>query len=70
MPLYEYHCDDCQQDFEKIVSFSQADQMPPCPACHGQDTHKKISRVAAFSSGGANSQATSSSACAPRGRFS
>ena len=25
MPLYEYHCNDCGEAFEKVVRFSEAD---------------------------------------------
>jgi putative FmdB family regulatory protein len=70
MPLYEYHCDTCQQDFEKIVSFSQADKLPVCPVCQSQHTHKKISRVASFSTGGSSAVSSGSSCGSGGGRFS
>ena len=43
MPLYEYICRDCGEDFDKIVRFSEADLMPECPACGDENTQKKIS---------------------------
>jgi putative FmdB family regulatory protein len=46
MPLYEYHCNDCGDDFDKLVSFSQTNESQPCPSCGSQQTHKKISRPA------------------------
>ena len=36
MPLYEYQCETCGEEFEQIVSFSKADLLPPCPHCKGE----------------------------------
>jgi putative FmdB family regulatory protein len=41
MPLYVYHCNECGDDFEKMVRFSEADLIPACPACLSQDTKKR-----------------------------
>ncbi len=41
MPIYEYHCDLCQRDFEELVF---DDKNPPCPECGGAKTHKLMSR--------------------------
>ena len=44
MPIYEYHCADCNQQFERMQKMSD----PPlerCPSCAGQ-VHKLISRSA------------------------
>jgi putative FmdB family regulatory protein len=57
MPIYEYSCDTCGDDFEKLVSFSASDQMPKCPKCNGDHVHKKISL---FSSGVLGSSAGAS----------
>jgi putative FmdB family regulatory protein len=71
MPLYEYHCNDCGDDFEKMVRFSEAGLNPACPTCKGQDTKKKISAVASLSTSlGGGSFSTSSSSCGSRGGFS
>ena len=43
MPLYEYICSKCGESFDKIVRFSEADQMPDCPTCGEKETRKKIS---------------------------
>jgi putative FmdB family regulatory protein len=45
MPLYEYHCPDCQQDFEQRVPMAEADQTP-CPHCGGQHTQRRLPRIA------------------------
>ena len=70
MPLYEYHCNDCHKDFEKMVRFSEADQSPACPSCQSQDTNKKISRVAAIASSVGGSRFSTSSSCGSGGGFS
>jgi len=66
MPLYEYQCQDCQESFEKIVRFSEADLLPPCPNCGSKDTRKKISAAAAL--GGA-SGGSSGGSCGSGGGF-
>jgi putative FmdB family regulatory protein len=70
MPLYEYHCNECDEDFEKMVRFSEADQSPACPSCQSQDTHKKISRVAAFATSLGGSSLSTRSSCGSSGGFS
>ena len=49
MPIYEYVCQTCGNEFEKIVGFS--DPAPPCPACEGE-VKKKISLSAFHLKGG------------------
>ena len=69
MPLYEYHCNDCNEDFEKMVRFSEADQSAACPACQSPDTTKKISRMAAYGRS-LNGISSSSHSCGSSGGFS
>lgn len=70
MPLYEYHCNQCGDEFEKMVRFSEADRSPTCPTCQSQDTHKKLSTVASFGQGVSGIASTSGSSCASHGGFS
>ena len=68
MPIYEYVCEACGQEFEKMMRFSEADLSPLCPTCGSEETHKQISRVSAgfgFSGGGDDSM----SSCGGGGRF-
>jgi putative FmdB family regulatory protein len=66
MPIYEYHCDDCGKEFEKLVRFSDpVVNSPDCPNCQSTNTHKRISSVAVI--GG--SQTQSSSSCSSSGPF-
>ena len=41
MPIYEYVCEKCQQEFEEIVL---GDEAIICPACGSSETSKLISR--------------------------
>lgn len=49
MPIYEYVCKACGEEFERIVGFS--DPAPPCPTCEGA-VEKKISLSAFHLKGG------------------
>lgn len=40
MPTYDFHCDQCKKDFEKLVSIGK--KHAPCPSC-GKKSDKKIS---------------------------
>ncbi len=64
MPLYEYHCNTCGANFEKMVRFSEQDQVPECPECHSHETRKRISLFASKSfSASSPGSSTSGSAC-------
>lgn len=40
MPIFEYKCNKCSEDFEKLVFGSQAVR---CPKCSSEDVRKKFS---------------------------
>lgn len=40
MPVYTYHCDQCDHEFEKYQSFSE-DSLTTCPKC-GKETLRKV----------------------------
>ncbi|MDI9565475.1 MAG: Zinc ribbon domain protein [Chloroflexi bacterium ADurb.Bin120] len=66
MPLYAYHCDNCDQDFEKLVRFSDPNSnTPECPGCQSRKTRKRLSTIAAISSG----QSQSAGGCVSSGPF-
>ena len=44
MPLYEYACRSCANQFEVLV---RASQTPECPSCHGTDLERRLSVFAA-----------------------
>lgn len=51
MPLYEYHCLDCQSRFEKLSKHEAADAMT-CPTCGGKRARRLLSVFASFSRSG------------------
>ncbi len=69
MPLYEYHCNTCGENFEKMVRFSEQEQeqAPECPQCHSRDTRKRISLFASrgFSSSSLAAGESGSACSAP-----
>jgi putative FmdB family regulatory protein len=67
MPLYEYHCGDCQCKFEVLRSISQADEAISCTECSGSHTRRAISMFSAVSkggNGGESSRSLGGSGCA------
>ncbi|MCE5274095.1 MAG: zinc ribbon domain-containing protein [Deltaproteobacteria bacterium] len=64
MPIYEYQCIACGNEFEALVSISGKDK-PACPECESTKLKKKMS-VTASSKGGCGTCASTSS-CSSRG---
>ncbi len=46
MPIFEYVCRSCEEEFEMLVL---KDTVPACPACQGQDLEKLLSGFAVSS---------------------
>ena len=67
MPLFEYHCNQCHQTFEKLVSFSEIDAPIVCPSCGSQDTKKAITAFASKTSSATSS--SSQGSCNSGGKF-
>lgn len=42
MPIYEYICDNCRDEFEQLITGSQT---PTCPKCEGEKLTKKLSVI-------------------------
>ncbi|MBI9051458.1 MAG: zinc ribbon domain-containing protein [Anaerolineaceae bacterium] len=63
MPIYEYICQTCGHPFEKMVGFSQADQLPECPHCKSPQTSKRISLFASRSDGPSLGGSSYASSC-------
>jgi putative FmdB family regulatory protein len=45
MPIYEYRCTSCDEEFEELVSAS-ADASPPCPSCGAEGAQRRFSMFA------------------------
>ncbi|HDH50692.1 MAG TPA: zinc ribbon domain-containing protein [Nitrospirae bacterium] len=58
MPIFEYTCQDCKNEFEKLVSGTNPEVS--CPKCSSKNTKKKFS---VFGMGGGGEKQTSSSGC-------
>ncbi len=43
MPIYEFTCDECGSDFEKLVPSMNYKGAPECPKCQSKNTHKRMS---------------------------
>jgi putative FmdB family regulatory protein len=54
MPLYSYHCANCDKDAELLVSSGRP---PVCPSCGNQKMERLIARVAPAGKSGAIKQA-------------
>jgi putative FmdB family regulatory protein len=70
MPLYEYRCQTCGHEFEKMVRFSEAALSPVCPTCSSVETAKKISMFASYGGTTSTTAASNSTSCgSSSGRF-
>ncbi len=45
MPIYEYHCSECDHTHEAVRSMSRIDEPSPCPKC-GEPGQRKLSPFA------------------------
>ncbi|MGW8270203.1 MAG: FmdB family zinc ribbon protein [Burkholderiales bacterium] len=48
MPIYEYACKSCGNEFETLVRSST---VPDCPSCHSTELEKKLSVFATAAAG-------------------
>lgn len=64
MPLFEYVCSQCGNQFEVLVRNTAASSAITCPACQSIEVKKKISTFASKVSGGNPSFSLGSSAAA------
>jgi len=51
MPIYEYHCADCDRSFESFVR--PGGRETQCPACHGENIARELSVFASARGAGA-----------------
>ncbi len=62
MPIYEFHCDDCKQDFECLLLGSE--KVEGCPDCKGRNVHRLLSACSFVSKGkGGETVSSSASSC-------
>ncbi|HIJ36915.1 MAG TPA: zinc ribbon domain-containing protein, partial [Deltaproteobacteria bacterium] len=41
MPIYEFKCSDCSEEFETLVF--RSDEQVACPQCHGEKVKRLMS---------------------------
>ena len=58
MPIYEYQCKSCKEEFEELAF---GDDVPPCPHCGSGKTNKLMSRSSYHVAGGGYAPSSSSS---------
>lgn len=66
MPIFEFKCDKCGKEFERIV-FAAEDKDICCPDCGCTETRKVLS---VFSCSGAGKESAASCGSPSSGRFS
>lgn len=47
MPVYEYICSKCSEDFS-VLKLSSREKEPVCPSCGSKEVSKKISAFSCF----------------------
>ena len=62
MPLYEFHCQDCELIYEERRSFAESSKQSVCPSCQSEHTNKLISMASFISNGVQMNSATMASA--------
>ena len=53
MPIYEYHCLECHQQFDRLRAAPDRDTPVACPACGQTRAKRTLSAFATIRSGGA-----------------
>jgi putative FmdB family regulatory protein len=64
MPIYEYQCQECGEEFEKLVRSISSVHEVECPRCGGKKVKKAFSLFGTQSS---SSGGLSTGTCAPSG---
>ena len=68
MPLFEFQCTDCKDEFEELVRSSAAVTEVKCPHCGSQQVKRKLSLFASkVSGGGSLAPAPAASSCSTGG---
>jgi len=64
MPIYEYRCSECGEEFEKLVASARSAAEISCPKCGSANVKKMLSL---FASRGSAASSTRGSSCLPTG---
>jgi putative FmdB family regulatory protein len=69
MPIYEYKCDECGNNYEQIRRMSDADSNLECPKCRSERVRRQLSSFATASGGAGMSADTPCGKPCGTGRF-
>lgn len=64
MPIFEFECQECRTEFERIVRRADATADIRCPVCNSSKLEEKFSAFASVSREGGGARSAS---CAPSG---
>ncbi|MBM4034138.1 MAG: zinc ribbon domain-containing protein [Planctomycetes bacterium] len=72
MPIYEFHCEKCDSDFEQLFRSMEAEAKARCPRCGAARTRRKLSLfgMSVASSRGEASRSAGRSSCSSCARSS
>ncbi|MDT8445630.1 MAG: zinc ribbon domain-containing protein [bacterium] len=59
MPLFDYHCKACGDDFTELRKGDEKDAPLNCPQCGSAETHREVSAFAFGGGGGSGGSAPS-----------
>lgn len=65
VPIYEYVCQSCGTEFEKLVRSMTASVPAECPECKSKEVKKAFSLFGMGRAGSESSSATSAASCGP-----
>jgi putative FmdB family regulatory protein len=68
MPLYEYHCRNCDRSFEMLRRMTDDDTDVRCPHCGSDQVERELSAFASFAPDGSGASSGSGPSCSS-GRF-
>lgn len=67
MPIYEYRCRKCGEDFEYLIRGSDGKKTVPCPKCKSTRTQRLMSafagKIGNTASGGASCGSCAATSC-------
>jgi len=63
VPIYEFHCQSCDRDFEELVRSDQAIRSIACPHCSASNVERRLSVFAARGKGESASAESMPGAC-------
>lgn len=64
VPIYEYHCADCNTTFERLRTMAGAGDATPCEHCTGTKTERLLSMFYATSHSDKSTVSTNAGCCA------